>query len=871
MGEVYRARDTRLGRDVAVKVLPEAFAADFERMGRFEREAKVLASLNHPNIATIHGFEESGHVRGLVMELVEGATLAERIAKGPISLEEALPIARQIAEGLEYAHERGIVHRDLKPANVKITPDGAVKLLDFGLAKALEGEATRGDPSSSPTISRMATQAGIILGTAAYMSPEQAKGRRVDRRADIWAFGCVLYEALTGKRAFDGETVTDILAAVVRGEPDWSLLRAGTPPSIRKLLARCLTKDARQRLRDIGEARIAIEEALRGESDAGAGLQPAPAEPAGSSGSRLGRALPWALSGALAIVAGVLAFGHIARAPRAAMHFSAVTNFSGMQTQPSISPDGRSVAFVSNRDGDFNVYVGLARGGSLVQITHDPNLESAPRWSPDGATLAYARLNHWGMWDVWEVPALGGTPRRVVLNAADPDWSPDGHSLAYLSMTDRGIWISGTSGENAHQAVPAFRRNTESHGVDTQPRFSPDGREIAFAVRGADGGPGGDLAVVDLASGKTRLIPLGKEMNISPAWSADGRFLYFASSRGGTINIWKVAATGGEAEQITAGEGDDADLDVSKDGKQIVFGTVREKIGINQLDLGAKPGQPKVKVLTTDPARNQLSPTYSPDGKHLAYFTNLKGLKGVENEAIWYSDADGANAAVLAQDARVNIFPAWTPDSESLVYSSIWNPDAVQIRRVALSGGAPQTLGTVTAWSMYDVGQDGRVLFLGGKNQAKALDPRTGKTQTLGTLPGAEPWFPVLWSADEHSVAYMVRPRKDDDPRAGLWVDDFQGAPRQLFRGWVIWFAHGPGNELYLLEGKPDLHGVLWKVSWDGKGLQRTAWTVPLLCNDNYDHTQIFTDFGVSPDGHHLAFETNQVLEENIGMIENVR
>ncbi len=264
MGEVYRARDTRLGRDVALKVLREAFARDSARMARFEREAKVLASLNHPNIASIYGLEESGSAHALVMELVEGPTLADRIKQRPIPLEEALPMAKQVAEGLEYAHERGIIHRDLKPANVKVTPEGQVKVLDFGLAKALEGETSEEEVQNSPTLSAAATREGVLLGTAAYMSPEQARGKRADRRGDIWAFGCVLYEMLTGKHAFTGETISDTLAAVIRAEPDWASLRADTPPPIRTLLRRCLQKDQRQRLQAIGEARIAIEETLAG-------------------------------------------------------------------------------------------------------------------------------------------------------------------------------------------------------------------------------------------------------------------------------------------------------------------------------------------------------------------------------------------------------------------------------------------------------------------------------------------------------------------------------------------------------------------------------------------------------------------------------
>jgi serine/threonine protein kinase len=267
MGEVYRATDTKLGRDVALKVLPAAFANDTQRMARFQREAQVLASLNHPHVASIYGLEESGPTRALVMELVEGATLAERVTHGPLTLEEALPIARQIAEALEAAHERGIIHRDLKPANIKITPEGEVKVLDFGLAKAVDSEDSAADISNSPTLTAAATQAGMILGTAAYMSPEQARGKKVDKRADIWAFGGVLYEMLTGRRAFEGETTSDTLAAVLKTEPNWDALPTAIPANIRRLLKRCLQKDPKLRLRDIGEARIAIEESLGGTAD----------------------------------------------------------------------------------------------------------------------------------------------------------------------------------------------------------------------------------------------------------------------------------------------------------------------------------------------------------------------------------------------------------------------------------------------------------------------------------------------------------------------------------------------------------------------------------------------------------------------------
>jgi eukaryotic-like serine/threonine-protein kinase len=335
MGEVYRARDSKLGRDVAIKVLPEAFARDPERMARFQREAKVLASLNHTNIASIYGLEDSGSTHALVMELVEGPTLADRIRQGPIPIDEALRIAKQICEALEYAHERGIAHRDLKPANIKVTNDDAVKVLDFGLAKAiesnamppgsmhasdllhrmenlLEGETEATAAVNSPTLSEMATRAGILLGTAAYMSPEQAKGKPVDRRADIWAFGCVLYEMLTGRRAFDGETITDTLASVIKEEPDWSQLSTATPVRVRVLLQRCLQRDPKQRLRDIGEARIAIDEVLSGAAETSSSTGATATAPA----PQWRRALPRA--------AGILA--------------AAVAGFAGWNLKPSPVP-----------------------------------------------------------------------------------------------------------------------------------------------------------------------------------------------------------------------------------------------------------------------------------------------------------------------------------------------------------------------------------------------------------------------------------------------------------------------------------------------------------------------------------------------------
>ncbi len=863
MGEVYRARDTKLGRAVALKILPDAFVRDSERIGRFGREAKVLASLNHPNIATIYGFEESSGVHVLVMELVEGPTLSNRLLQSPFCLAEALPIAKQICEALEYAHERSIVHRDLKPANVKMTAEGAVKLLDFGLATALEPEAAFADIANSPTLTYMATQAGIILGTAAYMSPEQAKGKIVDRRSDIWSFGCLFYEMLTGEKAFGGETVTDILASVIKSEPDWSLLPSGTPTPIRKLLGRCLKKECKQRLQAIGDARIAIEEVISG-ADLDA-VMAMPSRPR-AVWSRL---LPWSVALATcALLFGILFLAVSFRTPTvAAMHFRAVTNFSGVQSYPALSGDGRSVAFVSNKDGHYNIYVGLINGGNLVQLTADSNLKIRPCWSPDGTEIAYARLNDSGLWDIWKVPALGGVSRRFILNAADPNWSRDGRSFAYRNSATGAIWISDAFGQNGRE-LQATRNPDSENGAtglaSSAPRFSPDGREIAFAT--STGGPYGELKILNVDSGKVRSLTHDNALVLSPAWSADGRFIYFASSRGGALNIWKIAESGSPLEQITSGQGDDAHLDISMDGKRMVFSSFRVNVNVAQLDLETA-GQQIPKLLIADAARNQFGPSYSPDGKHLAYFSNLKG---VEKESIWLANSDGSSPAPLVQDGRVNVFPRWTRDSGQLVYSSyapLSDTFSSEYRSLAISGGTPHTLLKSISDSMPDVGSVGQLLFLGPHREIQNFS--SANTQTLTTLPPDQNGFLFRLSSDDSSVAYMVLAMREDDPHAGLWVLDHKGPARQIFHGWLSWYATGPKNQIYLIQGKADMNGVLWKVDWSGHGLTRVPVPIPLPFD--YWFPFPFTQFDISPTGQHLAFTTQEVLQANIGMLENIR
>ncbi|MBV8673916.1 MAG: PD40 domain-containing protein [Acidobacteriaceae bacterium] len=852
MGEVYRARDIRLGRTVAVKVLPDAFARDDERLGRFAREAKVLASLNHPNIAAIYEFEDSPGLHLLVMEFIEGPTLADLLSRSPMPPTEAMPIAKQICEALEYAHERGIVHRDLKPSNVKITPDGVVKVLDFGLAKALQGETASADPASSPTISDIATQHGMIFGTAPYMSPEQATGKSADRRSDIWAFGCLLYEMLTARRPFAGESVTDTLASVLKTEPDWSLLPPGTPLAIGTLLERCLRKDPKRRLQAIGDARITIEDAISTLEKNEA--PPSPAKPR----SLIRRTLPWTvafLTGA--VLAGIPFLILAVRRPHPQpMLFRAVTNFSGVQSHPALSPDGRSVAFVSNRDGHYNIYVGLLNGANPVKVTDDPNLKTTPCWSPDGTEIAYARLNDSGIWDLWRVPALGGTSRRFVLNASDPAWSRDGRWLAYRMNSTGAIWISDPSGRNGRELAKAY-----SIFGNSGPRFSPGGSEVAYAA--SLGGPAGELEVVDVDSGRVRRLTHDRASVQSPVWSSDGRFLYFASSRGGTLNIWKIAEKGGEPAQITSGQGDDVQLDISADGKRIVFSTFRSNVNLAELDLDL--GKPRnSKLLIGDLARSQNGPAYSPDGKYLAYFSTLKG---VEREGLWLANSDGSNPVPLAPDGWRDIFPRWTPDSEYLVYTYLASSStAPEYRRVPVSGGAPQTLLRNVTDFVPDVDSEGELLFRGPHGEVQTSNLQN--IQTLLTLPSDLNASFFRGSHDHRSIAYMVNPAQEGDPRAGLWVFDRNGSPHQVFRGWVTWCAWGPGDEIYVIQAKPDLEGALWRIDRGGRHLTRIPVNIPLPFDYWYPVPQ--TQFDVSPDGRRIAFTTQQVLQADIGMLENI-
>jgi serine/threonine protein kinase len=520
MGEVYRARDTKLQRDVAIKVLPDLFARDPERLARFEREARTLAALNHPHIAQVYGVEESGHVHGLVMELVEGEDLSQRIERsGAIPLDEALPIALQIAEALEAAHEQGIIHRDLKPANIKVRPDGTVKVLDFGLAKAL-APPDPGSPGgfrpgieNSPTITSplAMTHLGMILGTAAYMAPEQAKGKPVDKRADIWAFGCVLYEMLTGKRPFAGEDVTDTLAAIVRADPDWPALPPDTPAVIRKLLSRCLEKDRRERLPDIGAARLELKDARTGSAIEGAPLTRVP---------RRRAIVPWLLF-ALASLAAVVAAGYAVgtrQPPDPRVYKTFIIPPAPLSGAPAlrlaISPDGRRLAFVAP-DSTGNTVLWVRRlDDSTARAVPDTVNASSPFWSPDSNSIAFVADSR-----LRRVDADGGPVLTLCTVSVAPagSWSRQ-DVILFTGPKGPLIKIAATGGQTIGVMDPT---PNIPEVVQISPFFLPDQRHFLYTA-GAGGSRSLGVYAASLDSKETkRVLDVG-----SNAVYADGYILY---------------------------------------------------------------------------------------------------------------------------------------------------------------------------------------------------------------------------------------------------------------------------------------------------------------------------------------------------------
>jgi eukaryotic-like serine/threonine-protein kinase len=828
MGEVYRARDTQLGRDVALKVLPEILAHDPERMARFKREAQVLASLNHPNIATIYGFEESDGLRALVMELVEGPTLAEgtvgtglapsfgegtpRGAPTPRAMQadEVLAIAKQIAEGLEYAHDRGIIHRDLKPANIKITPDGAVKILDFGLAKALESDASVSSAvSNSPTLTVAATQAGIILGTAAYMSPEQAKGKPADRRADIWAFGCVLYEMLTGQRAFEGETVSDVLAGVIRAEPDWRALPSGLPPRVLDLVHRCLVKDPKHRLQAIGDARITIEETMAG----GTGVSPVamhgqdahattggdPFVRQGRLRSPLQRVLPWAVAGLLLVLSVLLGVGFVLRAPKPPPSIRASISLPDGATQPplgyfSISPDGLRLAFVAAPSGGRPQLWVRPLDSMVAQPLTGTEGAAYPFWSPDSRSIAFFAEGK-----LKKIDASGG-PAQVVCDAAEGRggaWGPNG-IIVFAPGVFSGIFqVAAIGGTPAQLTTPA-----SSGDSDRFPSFLPDGKHVLFFSLG--GGSKKDrLRVVSLASKEVKTVA---DINSNAVYDPSGYLLY---QRDGNLVAQRFdpdsLSLSGDAFPVVEQIQSDPDkanafFSVSSNGI-LVFqsGKFGNKAQLTWFDRDGK----RIKTLG-EPA-DLFFPALSPDGKRVV--APLSGPGG--KSSLWMLDVTRGVLSRFSFSDFSDSVPVWSPDGKEVAYESNRGGNLEIFIKPASGVESEKPLVTGEGESMpTDWSRDGRYIAYQTQSQkTKKFDiwilPMTGDRKPYPFIATEANEWGGTFSPDGRWLAYI----SDESGRNEVYVVPFpgRGGKWQVSSSGgetVFWVADGKELDYFTQDGK---------------------------------------------------------------------
>ncbi|HEY7498175.1 MAG TPA: protein kinase [Vicinamibacterales bacterium] len=770
MGDVYRARDTKLERDVAIKILPDLFAGDSTRRTRFEREARLLAALNHPHIGAIYGFEERDGIHGLVLELVEGETLAERIRRGALSLGEALAIARQIADALHAAHSKAIVHRDLKPANIALTPEGVVKVLDFGLATS--AVAASAENAAAGSIGDSLTHG--IAGTAAYMSPEQARGEPADRRADIWAFGCVLWAMLTGSPAFGRETISSTIGAILNREPHWRRLPPTTPTGVARLLQRCLEKDLDRRLGSIAEARFEIDRMLALIADAAADGQPRTRR--NLRRLAIGTA---AIAPAIALGAGLLLVGsRSSSTTRSDAGFTQITNFTDAAVAPAISPDGRMVAFIRG-DRPFlspdPIYVKTLPDGEAVQVTRDARLKYGIAFSPDGSKIAYTAASKEG-WHTFAIPVGGGEQSLVRANAGGLTWL-DGRRLLFSAVkTGFHMGIVTANEDRTGYREVYFPQHERSMAHYSYP--SPD-RLWALVVE-MDHRPVWEPCRVVPLDGRSAGRTVGPAGQCSSAgWSPDGRWMYFSVEVDQQFHLWRQRFSGGEPEQLTFGPTQEDGVAVAPDGSIVTsVGMEHSAIWIHDA-RGDRPLSSEGDIPGPRGFSGLFSlPRFSSDARHVTYLRRDAAGSAAE---LWRTDvASGASERLLPGIAMQEY--DLSPSETEVVFtvqpsgkpSELWVARldrATAPKRIASTGENAPYFGPSGAILFRFT--DGRVNYLGrmnadGSARRKVVEYAIGTPQTI--------------SPDRRWLV-AITPRLDGSQgAASMAIPTGGGPPRQICR-----------------------------------------------------------------------------------------
>ena len=875
MGEVYRAHDTRLNRDVALKVLPEAFSRDGQRMARFDREAKVLASLNHTNIAAIYGIEESGLIKALVMELVEGPTLAERVKVGAIPLDEALPIARQVADAVEYAHDTNVIHRDLKPANIKVTAEGTVKVLDFGLAKALSDEPTQEDMSNSPTLSMAATRAGMILGTAAYMSPEQAKGKVVDRRADVWAFGAVLYEMLTGKQAFTGEDVTEILVSVMSKEPAFDTLPASTPPAIRNLLRRCLDRNIKRRLQSAGEARIILEDVLSGAVPGADAAEAIPVAPCSSRAT-------WIATGAAAallLALGALSFVHFRETPpaaRPARFFVGPPEKTVFYSAPqvvTVSPDGTRLAFLAGTASAPELAIWVRPLDSLTaQLLPGTTGAGQPFWSWDSRYIAFFADGKLKKIDVSGGPpqVLCDSPNVQSGSGGHGSWNRDGVILFPHGGGGSAIFRVSAAGSAATAVTTLDSASGETEHL--WPHFLPDGDHFVFLALNRDVGKS-TIRIGSLKSKETRFLLNAESFAM---YAPPGYLLY---QRDGTLmaqpfDASALAFTGDafpivEQVQVNISNGRVA-FDVSRNGVLAYRSTGAFHTQLTWFDRSGK------ELGRIGETGAYSSPALSPDGKRVAMFRNgpAVGSAGSTGD-VWIADLTRNAQTRLTFDTAFHMNPVWSPDGARIAFNSTRNGVSGLYVKNSNSAGEEELLvkASQTAapehWSLdgrfliygdaTDLGRDEFLLPLAGDpSTSSGQAPSAGSGQVGKPVPFAKSSYAEMhgqFSPDGRWLAYL----SNESGRPEIYVRSFPSGEGE----WQISTGGGvqprwrrDGKELYFiaLDGKLMAVSIASGATFSA-GTPQTLFQTRIygLIPSNY-YTQ---QYDVTPDGQRFLINVD--------------